>query len=275
MIALFSVRRRLVICDTSRPDSPFVARYWKLLFVALGLAALDSARAQSPTPELQPTTLRFLFLDEKPGAYSLKSGKSHRQISPAPYAISTPIDVAPQSPLDIYQLSSVPDPVTGKKEPVKIASITPPANLTSALAVVAPRRPDPGAVTPPPPEITYFDTSIEAFPAGTIRVINLGRSTLGTKFDKIEPFLLQPGEIRHVTPVPDPKNRLVVKIAVSEGENWKLLSNKIVVLKPSQRMTGVFIYSPSGLLHTYTSDELAEFGPPKPGHFWLTYTDTP
>lgn len=254
----------------------FPVRHWPFLLFVLGLAA--SAFAQTPTPPAeiaQPATLRFLFLDEKPGSYSLKSGQSHRQISPAPYAISTPITIAPKERLDIYQLSSVPDPITGKKEPVKLAALTPPANLTSALVVVTPRPPAPGSTVPSPPDIVYFDTSTEVFPAGTIRVINLGRAPLGTKFDKIEPFLLQPGQTRLVTPTPDSKNRTVVKIAVSEGENWKLLSNKIVVLKPSQRMTGVFVYSPSGLLHTYTSDEIAEFGKPKPGHHWLTYTDTP
>jgi hypothetical protein len=237
---------------------------------------LVSARAQTPPPVTpKPATLRFLFLDEKPGSYSLKSGNAYRQISPAPYAISTPITVQPQDRLDIYQLPAAPDPVTGKKEPLKIASITAPATLTSALVVVSPRPPTPESPIPPPPGITFFDTSIDAFPPGGVRVINLGRSPLGTQFDKIAPFLLQPGETRIVTPVPDAKNRLVVRIAVSEGEAWKLISNKIAVLKPGQRMTGVFVYSPSGMLHTYTSDELAEFGRPNPGHFWLTYTDTP
>ncbi len=234
-----------------------------------------SAHAQTPPTEPKPARLRFLFLDEKPGAYSLKSGTAQRQISPAPYAISSPITVPAKGRLDIYQLPSVPDPVTGKKEPVKIVSLTPPATLTSALVVVTPRPPAAGSTTAPAPDIAYFDTSTEAFPPGGIRVINLGRSPLGTRFDKIDPFLLQPGETRIVTPVPDAKNRIVVKIAVSEGESWKLLSNKIAVLKPGQRMTGVFVYSASGLLHTSTSEELAEFGKPNPGHFWLTYTDTP
>lgn len=233
-----------------------------------------SAHAQTPPPEPKPAKLRFLFLDEKPGSYSLKSGPAHRQISPAPYAISAPITVPAKGRLDIYQLSTVPDPVTGKKEPIKIASITPPATLTSALVVVTPRPPTPESPVPAP-DIAYFDTSTDAFPPGGIRVINLGRSPLGTKFDRIDPFLLQPGETRIVTPVPDAKNRVVVKIAISEGAAWKLLSNKIAVLKPGQRMTGVFVYSASGLLHTYTSEELAEFGKPNPGHFWLTYTDTP
>jgi hypothetical protein len=250
------------------PSLRFLASVFCLLIV--------SVRAQTPpSEEPKPANLRFLFLDEKPGSYSLKSGQAQRQISYAPYAISTPITVLPKGRLDIYQTPTLPDPVTGKKEPVKIASLTPPATLTSALVVVTPRPPTPESPVPPPPDITYFDTSIEAFPAGSIRVINLGRSPLGTKFDKVAPFLLQPGETRIVSPTPDSKNRVVVKIAVSEGDAWKLLSNKIAILKPGQRMTGVFVYSPSGLLHTYTAEELAEFGKPKPGHFWLTYTDTP
>jgi hypothetical protein len=250
-------------------------RHWAFVLLVIG-CWLPSTRGQTPpNEEPKPATLRFLFLDEKPGAYSLKSGQAQRQISSAPYAISAPITVVPKGRLDIYQTPSQPDPVTGKKEPVKIVSLTPPATLTSALVVVTPHAPTPESPVPPPPDITYFDTGTDKFPLGSIRVINLGRASLGTQFDKTPAFLLQPGETRIVQPNPDAKNRVVVKIAVSEGDSWKLLSNKIAVLKPGQRMTGVFVYSASGLLHTYTSEELAEFGKPKPGHFWLTYTDTP
>lgn len=229
--------------------------------------------AQPDAPK--PATLRFLFLDENPGAYSLKIGATFRQISTAPYAISAPVTIQPRGRLDVYQRSSIPDPVTGQKEQLKLLSLTPPADITSALVVVTPKPPEPGSTTAPPPDIAYFDTNPAQFPAGRIRAINLGRAPLGTQIAKDDPFLLQPGETRIVSPTPDANNRVVVKIAVSEGENWKLLSNKIAVLKPGQRMTGVFVYSPSGLLHTYTAEELAEFGRPKPGHFWLTYTDTP
>jgi len=43
----------------------------------------------------------------------------------------------------------------------------------------------------------------------------------------------------------------------------------------SRRVQPVTPSCPNGPLHTYTAEELAEFGNPKPGHFWLTYTDTP
>ena len=251
---------------------PFKFRHWALVIghwsFVLGVLA-----QQPDTPK--PATLRFLFLDEKPGAYSLKTGPAFRQISSAPYAISPPITVQPKDRLEIYQTTAQPDPVTGKKELLKIATLTPPADITSALVVVTPRLPAPGTTGTPPPDIAYFNSALGAFPAGGIRVINLGRAPLGTQFDKAPAFLLQPGETRIVSPTPDSKNRVVVKIAVSEGDTWRLLSNKIAVLKPGQRMTGVFVYSSSGLLHTYTAEELAEFGQPKPGHFWLTYTDTP
>jgi hypothetical protein len=230
---------------------------------------------QDTVEKPKPASLRFLFLDETPGAYSLKNGPSFRQISSAPYAISPPIILQPKGRLEIYQTAPLPDPITGKKDLVKIAAITPPDDVTSALVVVTPHPAAPGTSSPPAPDVTYFKTDSDSFPAGGIRVINLGRAPLGTQFDKAPAFQLQPGETRIVSPTPDSKNRVAVKIAVSEGDAWKLLSNKIAILKPGQRMTGVFVYSPSGLLHTYTAEELAEFGKPKPGHFWLTYTDTP
>ncbi len=245
--------------------------------LALGLAVLCCAslplRAQTTPDAPHPTTLRFLFLDETPGAYSLQSGGATRQISSAPYAISSPITVQPRGRLDIFQTASTPDPVTGEKERVKLTSITPPGNLVSALAVITTRPPAEGS-TLPTCDVTYFDNDIKAFPTGSVRVINLGRAPMGTQFGKTPPFLLQPGEERIIQPTPDEKNRVVAKVAVSEGEGWRLLANKIVLLRPGQRLTGVFIYSPSGRLHSYTAEELAEFGKPKPGHFWISYIDT-
>jgi hypothetical protein len=233
-------------------------------------------RAQTPPPEEpKPANLRFLFLDENPGAYAIKSSTGLRPISSAPYAISQPVIVQPKTRFEIYQTLPVTDPVTGKKKSIKLGVIAPPAGIVSALVVVKVISAPPDSGESPHCDLTYFDTSIEAFPAGSIRAINLGRASLGIQFDKTAALQLQPGETRIVSPTPDSKNRVVVKIAVSEGDAWKLLSNKIAILKPGQRMTGVFVYSPSGLLHTYTAEELAEFGKPKPGHFWLTYTDTP
>lgn len=246
----------------------------RLLFLVPCLLA-PALRAQPPADAPKPASFRFLFLDETPGAYSLKTGTAYRQVSSAPYAISPPLTVPPNTRLEIYQTAPQADPVTGKKEQLKIATLTPPADITSALVVVTPRPPAPGTTGTPAPDISYFNTDIRAFPQGGIRVINLGHAPLGTQFDNTPAFQLQPGETRIVTPTPDSKNRVVVKIAVSEGDNWRLLSNKIAMLKPGQRMTGVFVYSQSGLLHTYTREELAEFGKPAPGHFWLTYTDTP
>jgi len=234
------------------------------------------ARAQTPPPdEPKPANLRFLFLDETPGGYSIKAGASFRQISSAPYAISPPVVVQPKSHYEIYQTAPLPDPVTGKKEQVKLAVIAPPPRIVSALVVVKVTPPPPDSKGPPRCDVTYFDTDVHAFPLGSVRVINLGRAPLGTQFNKDAAFQLQPGETRIVKLSPDDKNRVVAKIAVSEGNAWRLLSNKIAILGPSQRMTGVFIYSASGLLHTYTAEEIAEFGKPNPGHFWITYTDTP
>lgn len=252
---------------------PFTFLHWALV-IGHGSFAL-CVFAQTPADEPKPANLRFLFLNETPGAYSLKTGTDYRPISSAPYAISPPVTLQPKGRLEIFQTASLPDPVTGKKERIKIATITPPAGIVSALVVVSPKPPAPNSTEAPTCDVTFFDTDIRAFPSGGIRVINLGRAQLGTQFDKAPAFVLQPGETRIVSPAPDSQNRIVARIAVHEGENWRLLSNKIVLLRPEQRLTGVFVYSPSGLVHTYTKEELAEFGKPAPGHFWITYTDTP
>ncbi|HEY9249655.1 MAG TPA: hypothetical protein VIO38_11005, partial [Rariglobus sp.] len=114
----------------------FKFRHWVLVigqwFFVLGILA-------QPEPPPKPATLRFLFLDETPGAYSLKIERDFKQISAAPYAISPPYVPAGLKSLDIYKTNPVPNPETGAIERIKIATLTPPANTTSALVIITPR----------------------------------------------------------------------------------------------------------------------------------------
>lgn len=230
--------------------------------------------AYAQTNQSKPAKLRFLFLDESPGAYSIKLGTTYRQISSTPYAISQPFQPSNLIPLEVYKTSATPDPVTGVKPRIKVASIIPPINTPTALVVLSPQSENTDSKSSPTYQIQFFDNDPKSFPARSLRVLNLGHSQMAVQFGA-EQAVIEPGASKILQPKTDKYNRAAGKIAVATPTEWKLLYNKILIFPPEARLTGVFVYSPSGLRHTYTALELAERGPPPPGHFWLTYSDTP
>jgi hypothetical protein len=251
------------------PNAPLrtLARVTTVLTCALSLVL---AHAQPDTHK--PAKLRFIFLDESAGAYSLKLGNHYQQISSKPYVISPVFTPADGERLDIYKTNTTPDPVTGKIERVKIAAFTPPTTTTSGLVVLTPRPAQPG--TAPVYGVEFIDSSLNNFPLGSIRILNLGNVTMAAQFGTSQ-VVVQPGTSKIVQPAADRRFRILAKIAAKSAESWELRSDNLIILHPDERITGVFFYSPSGMIHTFTPDELLEHGPPPPGHFWLTYTDTP
>lgn len=262
------------------PFSCFV-RIAVVLFGSVLFGAHASAQSTPPTPP-PPAKLRFLFLDESAGHYVLKVGENaFRQVSANPYEISSPYQppqpprgaAVPVSRLELFKTQAVIDPATGRPRQVKIATFTPPSNTPSALVVVTPRPP----VAPDAPldfKVEIIDCNPADFPAGSIRIINRGRVPMGALFGA-ERTVTQPGESTVVRPAVDSRDRVFYKIAAQEAGGWKLLTDNITVLRPSTRMFGIFVFSPSGMKHKRTAEELAEFGPPPPGHFWLSFSDTP
>lgn len=228
--------------------------------------------AQTAPDAPKPAKLRFLFLDESAGAYSLKLAKGYQQLSAAPYTISPVFTPATSDRIDLYKTNTAPDPVTGKIERVKIASFVPPTNSPSTLVVVTPRPTAAGIV--PVYGVELIDSSVDRFPLGTIRILNLGRVTMAAQFSSTQ-VVVTPGASKIVQPTADRRYRILSKIAAQSADSWELRSDNLVILRPEQRVTGIFFYSPSGMIHTYPPDEIIEHGPPPPGHFWLTYTDTP
>ncbi|MFH1498302.1 MAG: hypothetical protein ABII82_10800 [Verrucomicrobiota bacterium] len=246
----------------------------RVIVSLLGLLALPLGGPlfSAPPAAAPEARLRFLILDETSDAYSLQTGGTRRQLNATPYVISRPVAAKPGERLEVFRQSV--DPVTGKPRQVRVASVSPPAGLTAGLVVLTPRPPpvdDPAA--PPVYGVDFFDSDPGTFPPGSIRILNLGRAAMGAQFGATQ-VVTPPGESRVVQPTTDERNRVFSKIAVQTAAGWNLLSNRVTILRPDERLTGVFVYSPSGLRHTYTRQELAERGPPPPGHFWLTFADT-
>lgn len=256
--------------------SPVSPAFRLLLAGVCLLLASVHVRGQTPSSDVpQPPQLRFLFLDETPGAYSVKTnGGAYRQISSSPYAISQPFTPSGLAPLEIYKTGTIPDPVTGQKPRVKVATVPLPTNTTASLVVLAPPSSSADQTAALNYNVRFFDNDPRSFPPKSLRILNLGHSPMAAQFGE-ERALVEPGASRILRPVTDRYHRIVGKIAVSTPPDWKLLYNKVLIIAPEERLTGVFVYSASGLRHTYTALELAEMGPPAPGHFWLSYSDTP
>ncbi len=234
---------------------------------------LSSVALAQPEPA-KPARLRFLFLDETAGHYSLKLGTRHQQVSANPYEISAPFIPGDLASLDIYK--TLPDPVTGVPKPVKIAGVTPPANTPSALVIVTPRPPSSPDVAPVY-KVELLDTNPALFPAGSIRIINRSPVSMAAQFSDSR-VVTTPGETSIIQPATDARRRVLFKIAIQvqqEAGGWQLIQDSITVIRAKERMFGILVYSPGGMKHMLTDAELAEFGPPKPGCFWLTFSDTP
>ncbi len=240
------------------------------------IVCLVSSTLWSQQPDApQPPKLRFLFLDETPGAYFIKVDGTDLQVSANPYEISAPFIPTTFNRIDLYKAAPAPDPETGKTERLKIGSMTPPSTTTAAIVVVTPRPPaKPDEV--PVYAVEFIDSNPTDFPPGSLRIINRGQLAMAARFGTSE-AVIPAGQARVIQPTTDARHRSFFKIAIQieQSAGWELLQDSLVIIRPQERMIGILVYSPAGMKHMLTPAELYEFGPPKPGHFWLTCTDQP
>jgi len=247
---------------------------WLVFFVSGFLAA--DLRAQAPSETPRPPRLRFLFIDESAGHYSVKLDSVERQLSANPYEISAPFTPADFKPLAVYKtFPAESDPGATRPRQIKIASVTPPSNTASVLVIITPRPPaTPDAA--PVYAVELIDCDPKLFPAGSIRIINRSPVPMAAQFSDSR-VATAPGEVSLVTPATDSRRRTLCKIAiqVQQPAGWLLIQDSVTVIRPAERIFGLLVYSPGGMRHTFTAAEIAEMGPPKPGCFWLTFSDTP
>jgi len=240
------------------------------LLLLLGL--LPVVLAAQPGPP-KPARLRFLFLDESPGRYTLKLPSGYRLVSSNPYEISAPFTPADLHPFGVYK--ALLDPKTHAPRLVKIATVTPPADTPSALVVVTPRPPAaPDAA--PVYKVELIDCDPAKFPPGSIQIINRSPDAMAGQFNDRR-VVTGPGETSVVQPSPGTHDRILYKIAIQiqNTGGWQLIDDSITAIRPPERMIAILVYSPSGMRNMRTAKAIAELGPPKPGTFWLTFSDSP
>ncbi|MFH1499405.1 MAG: hypothetical protein ABII82_16470 [Verrucomicrobiota bacterium] len=235
-----------------------------LLIIALFLPLLTSA--QTPPASAK---IRFLFLDESNGSYSVKIGADHIELGSKPYVFSRPFEFPVGSRLELHK--RLPDPKTGETVRTRVANLTVGASPTHALAIVSPSATAaPGAT--PDYRVNLYDVSPEKTPDRSIRILNLSPSPMAARFgtDQLE---VSPGGERIVAPTVDKRSRIRVYVAAQAAGEWNMIFNSFLSLQEKTRMTGIVVYSPSGMRHTYTENELKTLGPPQPGFFWLYFTE--
>ncbi|WP_309396810.1 hypothetical protein [Cerasicoccus maritimus] len=230
----------------------------------LTLLALSAwLRAQ---PVQTGVEVRFLFLDESTGHYEAEIKGKTLLINRYPYSISDPLEVSVGERIPVYRVTETPE----GPQRVQIADVPAGSESGSILAVLAPRRPT--AESSLAYGVKTFDSDPDDFPVGSLRILNLGRSTAAFALGP-ERVLIKPGESHVVDPQPDRKNRFFARIAERTDDGWEVRYDNVEILRPGERVTGLFVYSPSGMKHTFTEAELEVSGDPPPSHYWLTYTE--
>ncbi len=234
---------------------------------ALCCFLLMSFSVSAAAAQTAAVAVRVLFLDESDAAYVIKENGEYRSVSSYPYAISSPFDVEPDRPCDVYkEIHFLDDSGEAHTRYEAIAQVKVSDTVESVLVVIA-------ATASGEYILTYYEDGEEDFPAGTVRVINLGHLPIAASVGS-GIFSIAPQEVQFMQPKLDHKRRFFTRVAEKESEQWNILYDDVSVMRSNERMTGIVVYSPSGMRHTYTESEIIEYGPPPPGHYWLSYTDT-
>ena len=231
------------------------------------LVLSPGAYAQEPP---RSVSLRFLFLDESSGDYFVKVGPAFNNLGTKPYVVSPSFDFPPGSRIELYK--QLADPSTGELVRTRVINLSASASPSHALAVITPTT-DVAEDGTRSYRSHLYDIAPDKTPPRSIRILNLSPSPMAARFgtDQIE---ISPGADRLVTPSVDKRNRIRVYVASHGVGEWHMIFNSFLSLQENNRVTCIVVYSPSGLLHTYTQDELETLGSPKPGFFWLYFTES-
>jgi hypothetical protein len=243
------------------------------IFQVIGTSSVTAASTQD-SEMLETVDLCFLFLDESSDSFYLKTASGFELLSKSPYAVANPKTFRHNEPIEIYKELSAATTLPADSESdagarrIKIADFPAPDQFTAGLAVLA--------QPPQSSESNRFKVRFYAAPEknpnnGVIQLINLGYTSIAAALGDTR-IVIEPGENREIEASTDARNRLKVQVADKLDGEWKLIERRVVFLSPGERMTGVIVYSPSGMKHLYSKEELLLLGgTPPPAHAWLRF----
>jgi hypothetical protein len=238
----------------------------------MGTSALVAATNQD-SDVIESVDLCFLFLDESSGSFYLKTESGYELLSKSPYAVASPKTFRPNEPIEIYkELAATELPSDTESETnarrIKIAEFAAPDQFSAGLAVLAqPSQTSENSRF----KVRFYEAPEKNPNNGVIQLINLGYTSIAVALGDAR-IVIEPGENKEIAASTDARNRLNVQVADKLNGEWKLIERRVVFLGPGERMTGVIVYSPSGMKHLYSKEELLLLGgTPPPAHAWLRF----
>jgi len=139
---------------------------------------------------------------------------------------------------------------------VVVAQATLPEGATGALIVLLPAA---QAVEAMGPRLLVFPDSPTDFPAKSIRLINLSGNNSAVRIAK-EDYSVPFGQSKVVPLAFDGLGRCLVTAAVLDSGNWTIVFKDMLAPAPTQRVTLLLAYSPTGAGTAMSFDEIQAGG---------------
>lgn len=255
------------------------------VIILANLLGVAVAFAQEVSEQPITQKLRFIFLDENAGEYSLRINELPPVALVAnSFALSAPVTIPPKAKLRIYRAdASLVARQSKTRKPIPtIATLYPDGSLNSALVILSPKETtapsepiEPGASEPEPMNYTaqWIDDAPEKHADGSLRIINLVPAPLAAQIEG-DSHVIEAGKTLVLQPAWDSRRRVRSRVAVKHLDGWKLIYDSITTCRINERITALVIFSAQGMRFTYTDSEIEKFGIPPPSALWLTYTDS-
>lgn len=170
--------------------------------------------------------------------FFIKSGRDYKFLSIYEMSFGMPLTYHGRLPIPVFRKATEQEIVARKANPeikkgdieyIQAFSIDVPKGMSNIGVILTP-----GDLTKTKPII--FNLKDTDFPNGSTRIINLSRVPLAMQFGA-ERFLLQPGINRayRTKPLETPREVIEFKIALNEGNEWKVAYSSAAVFRNTLR----------------------------------------
>jgi hypothetical protein len=205
--------------------------FLRLCCALLCLGAVSTPAADAPKPESRHCTLRFAWWNypRKVPELALQSGRERIPITPNPMSLSQPVDY--KGDANAVVLKKVATGETEKDGKPKVGWVP------YATVALAPTDSDVGVLLIPKEDdetclTRTFDFSVEAFPYGTLKLVNFSRARIACSLDGAV-FLTEPGQTGHCPKKFEERTTASIAVAALEadGQQRTLYSTKVILNK--------------------------------------------
>lgn len=203
----------------------------RLLFSLLCLAVVALPAADTPKVETRTCTLRFAWWNfpRKVPELALQMGRDRIPVTPNPMSLSSPIEY--KGDVNAVLLKKVVTTEVDKSGKPKVgwvpyATVALAATDTDMGVLLIPNETDESCIT------RTFDFSVEAFPYGTLKLVNFSQARIACSLDG-SVFLTEPGQVGHCPKKFEERTAASIGVAALEadGQQRVLYSTKVILNK--------------------------------------------